>query len=195
MQRAGLPVGLSKPSIGSVADSGNVLIHAAFSGRFAERRTFTSLQVIGKRGTARSIEQRPQMCVSTNAASEAVAIGLPKCIDADVASFHADLAALPAAFTSIIAARSLFFSSLALAGSFFWHATLNFDSSEPEPYNQPRIGFDLRPHSGRSLNGLGMSIASRLNAQRPSVRITSQNALLKTVHLARWASRRLQNSR
>ena len=77
------------------------------------------------------------MCVSTHAASEAVAIGLPKRIDADVASFPTDL---PAAFTPIIAAGSLFLSSLALAGSFFLHATLNFDFSEPEPYNQPGIG-------------------------------------------------------
>ena len=104
----------------------------------------TSLQVIGKRGAARSIEQRLQMRVSTNSASEAVAIGSPKCIDADVASFLTDL---PTAFTSIVAAGSLFLSSLALAGSFFWHTTLDFDSSESVPYNQPGIGFDLRPYS------------------------------------------------
>src|SRR6267154_1933081 len=78
----------------------------------------TSLQVIGKRGAARSIEQRLQMRVSTNSASKAVAIGSPKCIDADVASFLTDLLA---AFTPTIAAGSLFLSSLALAGSFFWH--------------------------------------------------------------------------
>jgi hypothetical protein len=46
------------------------------------------------------------MCIATNAASETVAIGLPKCIDADVAPFLTDL---PAAFTSTSAAGSLFF--------------------------------------------------------------------------------------
>jgi hypothetical protein len=129
-------MGLSKPLIGSVSDSGNVVIRAVFSGLSGKRRLSTSLEVISKRGAARSIEQRLQMCVATNAASEAVTIGLPKCINADVASFLTDL---PAAFTSVIAAGSLFLSPFALSGSSFWHARLNFDSSGPELYSQHAI--------------------------------------------------------
>src|SRR5204863_1877617 len=109
-------------------DSGNVFIHADFSGLSAKRRMSTSLQVIRKGGAACSIEQRLQMCVAAYAASEAVAIGLPKCIDTDVAFFLADL---PAVLTSIISAGSLFFSPLAFCGPFFWHTTLISDSSEP----------------------------------------------------------------
>src|SRR6266566_9703466 len=71
------------------------------------------------------------MCVPTNAGSEGVAIGLPKCIDAGVASFVTDL---PAAFTfAIIEAGSSILSSSALSDSFLWHVTLIFNSSEPEP--------------------------------------------------------------
>src|ERR1039457_1122504 len=145
-------MGFSKPLIGNVADSGNVLIRAVFSAISANRRMSTSLQVIGERTAARSIEQRLQTCVATNPGSEAVAIGLPKCVDAGIASFLSDL---PAAFPSINAAGSLFVSPAAPAGSFFWHATLIFDSSETEPYSQPEIGFDLRRHAGRSVRDLG----------------------------------------
>src|SRR5260370_15004456 len=134
-------MGLSKPLIGSVANRWNVFIHAIFSGVSAKRRISTSSQVIRTRGSARSIEQRLQMCVATNAWSEAVAIGLPKCIDADVAIF---LAYFPAAFTPIIGAGSLFLSPLAVSGSFSWHVTLIFDSIESEPYGQLRAR--LRPH-------------------------------------------------
>src|SRR6202011_3140455 len=80
---------LFKPLIGSVANRGNVFIHAIFFGMSAKPRISTSLQVIRKRGTAGSIEQRLQMCVATDAWSEALAIGLPECIDADVAIFRA----------------------------------------------------------------------------------------------------------
>ena len=46
-----------------------------------------ALQIIGKRVAARSIEQRLQLCVATNAGSEAVAIDLPKYIDAGAPLF------------------------------------------------------------------------------------------------------------
>jgi len=80
------------------------------------------------------------MCVATNAGSEAVAIGLPKCIDAGVASYVTDL---PAGFTfAIIEAGSSILSSSALSGSFLWYVTLIFNSSEPEPDSEGGIGFD-----------------------------------------------------
>ena len=136
MQCACLSMGLFKPPIGGVAYIGSFLMRRVFSGLSANRRVSTSFQVIRERTAARSIEQRLQMCVATNAGSEAVAIGLPKCVDASVASFLTDL---PVAFTSVIAAEALFLSPLALSNSFFWHATLISDSSEPEPYSQLRI--------------------------------------------------------
>src|ERR1035437_7633874 len=74
------------------------------------------------------------MCVATNAGGEAVAIGLPKCIDAGVASLLTDL---PAVITfAIIEAGAFILSTLALSGSFLWHATLTSNSSEPQPHGQ-----------------------------------------------------------
>jgi len=74
------------------------------------------------------------MCVATNAGGEAVAIGLPKCIDTGVASL---LTFLPAAITfAIIEAGAFILSTLALSGSFLWHGTLISNSSEPQPHGQ-----------------------------------------------------------
>src|ERR1019366_2922156 len=84
---------LPKSPIGGVAYMGNFLVHAVFCVLTANRRLSTSLQVIGKRVAARSFEQRPQMRVAANAGGETVAIGLPKCIDAGVASLLTDLPA------------------------------------------------------------------------------------------------------
>jgi hypothetical protein len=136
-------MGFSKPLIGGVADIGNFLVHAIFLVLLAIRRLRGSLQVIGKRVAACSIEQRLQMCVATNAGSEAVAIGLPQCIDAGVASLLT---------TAILDARSLTLSSLvffASSGSFFWHGTPISDASEPELYNQPQIGLHPSTAVGR----------------------------------------------
>jgi hypothetical protein len=144
-------MGFSKPLIGSVADSGNVLVPAVLSGLYANWRMSTSLQVIGKRGAARSIEQCLQMRVATNAGSEAVAIGLSKGVDAGIASF---LTNLPIAIAfAIVEAGPRIFSFLAFfagkSGSFLWHATLisNSSSSEREPHSQLGTGFDLRQQS------------------------------------------------
>jgi hypothetical protein len=113
---------------------GNFLVHAVFRVLAANRRLSSSLQVIGKRVAARPFEQRPQMCVATNAGGEAVAIGLPKCIDAGVASLLTDL---PAAIAfAIIGAGAFILSTLALSGSFLWHGTLISNSSEPQPHSQ-----------------------------------------------------------
>ena len=140
VQCAGLPMGFPKPLIGSVADSGNVLVRPVFSDLFAKWRMSTSLQVIGERVAARSVKQRFQMCVPTNSGSEAVAIGLPNRIDACVTAF---LTNLPVAITvEFIEAGPFIFSPLALSGSFLWHATPISDSSEPEPHSQLGIGFD-----------------------------------------------------
>jgi hypothetical protein len=171
------------------------------SGLSANRRVSTSFQVIRERTAARSIEQRLQMCVATNAGSEAVAIGLPKCVDASVASFLTDL---PVAFTSVIAAEALFLSPLALSNSFFWHATLISDSSEPEPYSQLRIRVRSSTALRSAAHDPGMPKASSLNAQRPSARILPINAL-ETVDVrklyrsscgdyARFASRRIPST-
>src|ERR1035437_3302421 len=74
------------------------------------------------------------MCVATNAGGEAVAIGLPKCIDTGVDSSLTDL---PAAITcAIIEAGAFILSTLALSGSFLWHGTLISNSSEPQPHGQ-----------------------------------------------------------
>src|SRR5947209_17790088 len=121
-------MGFPKLLIGGVAYIGTVLLHAAFSVLFANLRLPSSLQVIGKRGAARSVEQRLQMCVATNTGCKAVAIGLPKRIDAGVASL---LTHLPAAITfAIVQVGSFTLSSSAFRigrfGSFLWHAHLQF---------------------------------------------------------------------
>jgi len=107
---------------------GGFLVYAVSSVLSANRRLPSRLQVFGKRVAACSVEQRPQMCVATNAGSEAVAIGLPECIDAGIASLLADL---PAAITfAIVVTGSSTLSSLAflvaLSGSFLWHGSAHF---------------------------------------------------------------------
>jgi len=76
------------------------------------------------------------MCVATNAGSEVVAIGLPQCIDAGVASLLTDL---PIGITwAIVEAGSFTLSFpdffVRRFGSFLWHSTLLLNLSEPEAY-------------------------------------------------------------
>src|SRR5450759_74509 len=99
------------------------------------------------------------MCVATNAGGEAVAIGLPKCIDTGVASLLTDL---PAAITfASIEAGAFILSTLALSGSFLRHGTLISNSSEPEPHSQLSalgwIGLGVRQQSG-NLDGVGKPV-------------------------------------
>ena len=131
----------SKPFRGSVKYIGRFLDHAVFRVLSANRRAPGRLQVIGERGAARSIEQRLQVCVSSNAGSEAVAIGLAKPIDASVATLLTDLRAVIA--LAIVEAEASAASLQAFfAGpscSLIRHGTLQSNSSEPEPYSQTGV--------------------------------------------------------
>jgi hypothetical protein len=143
VQRARLAVGFSEPLIRGVANARRLVARAVFCATSPDRRLASSFQVLGKRTAARSIKQRFQMCVATNARSEALTISLPQCIDASVASLLM-YGAGRIAFAIVEAGSPIPSSALpaALSDSFPWHGSPVSNCSEPE---QPvRIRIELR---------------------------------------------------
>jgi len=126
-----------------VANARRLLPRAAFCATSPDRRLASSFQVLGKRTAACSTEQRFQMCVATNAWSEALTISLPQGIDASVASLLRDGAGCIA--FAIVEAGSPILSPAPLATLwdwFLWHGTLISNCSGPE--RPIRIRIELR---------------------------------------------------
>lgn len=95
------------------------------------------------------------MCVSSNARSEAVAIGLARCIDADVDSMLTD----PHAVITLATVEAE--ASAPSPGAFFagpsrsllWRGTLQSNSGEAEPYSQTAPPNPKARPSPKSMSG------------------------------------------
>src|SRR5208283_5287107 len=76
---------------------------------------------------------------------------------------------LPAAIAfAIIETGPIILWSWALSGSFLWHATLISNSSEPKPYSQPGIGFDVRQRWGP------LAVLPRKRVRGPAIHLAVQ---------------------